>query len=92
MKTQSSFTDAVIIDHGKVVMRVSSDLPNGEMVFYRKSLPNEAVNEVHCIDRENSQRGRISRANIYVGNPQLMQELPFGYCEAELETDQAVNQ
>ena len=92
MKTEVSFTDAVIIDHGKVVMRVSSDIPNGEMVLYRKSLANEAVNETHHIDRENSERGRVSRANIYVGNPRLMQELPFGYCEIEPETELAVNQ
>lgn len=88
MNIQSSFTDAVIVDHGKVVMRVSSDIPNGEMVLYRTRLPDEAVNEVHHVGRENSKRGRISRANIYVGNQQLMKELPLGYCEIEPETEQ----
>jgi hypothetical protein len=92
MKTQSSFTDAVIVDQGKVVMRVSSDTPNGAMVLYRRTLPDEAVNDVHINDLSNSKPGRISRANIYVGNSQLMKELPFGYCEIEQETELVVNQ
>lgn len=92
MKTESSFTDAVIIDQGKVVIRVSSDIPSGETVLYRPTLPDEAVNDIHLINRENSKRGRVSRANIYVGNPQLMKELPLGYCEMEQESELVVNQ
>ena len=92
MDTRSDFTDAVIVDNGRVVMRVSTNAPTGEMVAYRTKLTRESANSNDRNNPAGSRRGRVSRSRIYIGNALLMMELPFGYCECERQKDQAVNQ
>ena len=92
MDTRSDFTDAVIVDNGRVVMRVSTNAPTGEMVTYRTKLAGESANSNDRQNPADRRRGRVSRSGIYIGNALLMMELPFGYCDYERQEDQAVNQ
>lgn len=92
MDSQSDFTDAVIVDNGRVVMRVTTDAPNGEMVIYGPQQEGAPVNPDGRSIAPVGKRGRVSRSSIYVGNAQLMKELPSGYCEYERRNDQVVNQ
>ena len=92
MDTRSDFTDAVIVDNGRVVMRVTTNAPNGEMVTYGVQQTGETAKPNDRNKPAGGKRGRVSRSSIYVGNALLMMELPFGYCEYESQNDQAVNQ
>lgn len=92
MDTRSDFTDAVIVDNGRVVMRVSTNAPTGEMVAYRAKLTGESANSNDRNNPAHSRLGRVSRSRIYIGNALLMMELPFGYCDYERQEGQAVNQ
>ena len=51
MDIQSDFTNGVVVDNGRVVMRATTDAPNGEIVTYSAKRTGESTNQATALIR-----------------------------------------